>query len=148
MYDASFKESLGIFWQESATSIILYVIYAIIVLMVVCLIEYRSQHSTLSLGSVVLSNAVVFVSTLVLLLISYYLLTWRSTWFGNEFVAFLITTSIVFITMMVGKKMAYQYVELSLPSPNIVSIVASIILLAPYVVFIAFIFALGKAWRN
>ncbi len=143
------KDSLDIFFKESLLYMLIFAVYALLFCGIVALIESRFQQSEIEAGKIVVINSAYFLLAVLLVTIKMYINGWASRLFGSEFFTSLISLFISLILLVGFKIILINYLGLSLEWLWVVTIVSTLILLMPYIAFIAYVFMLASAdWRH
>ena len=140
---------LGIFWSENRAYILLYCVYALLVLALVSYFERKLQLSDGAGSTVASANAVIWVLSVVLFALGMFVTGWLSDLFGGEVGAFVVTLFASFAALFFAGRWCLDHFGIRLGSPNLVCGWSSVALLTPYVAFHVFVFILGSAdWRH
>lgn len=141
-------DSFDIFWDESASYILIYSVYALIVCSIIVYIENRLLQPDVALNKLIYSNASVLLLAVVMVTIGFFVTGWLYQYMGGEVVTFLVTVIISFLLLYGLKMFLINYFVLQFNSPIKISFYSSLILLVPYLLFNGFIFIVGSAFRN
>jgi hypothetical protein len=140
--------SIKIFWEESFSYILIYGVYALIVCGIILYIENRQLESDLVFNKLLYTNVAICFLALVLFTLSLFAGGWLTQLFGGELMTFIVTVIISLVLIYVMKMFLINYFDLQFVSSRKISIITSLSLFGPFILFTGFIFALGAGFRN
>lgn len=140
--------SIKIFWEESFSYILIYGAYALIVCGIILYIENRQLESDLVFNKLIYSNMTVCLLAIVLFTLSLFTGGWLTQLFGGEIMTFIVTVIISLVLIYFIKIFFINYFDLQFISPKKISIITSLSLFGPFILFTGFIFALGAGFKN
>jgi len=144
----SLMTSINIYWDESASYILVYGIYALVACTIIVYVENRLLQSNVELGKLIFANASVLLLAIFLFAISLFIGSWLSHLLGGEIVTILVTVIVSLLVIYALKMFFINHFDFQFQSPIKVSSLTSLILFAPYIIFNVFIFVLGSAFKN
>ena len=144
----SLMTSINIYWDESASYILVYGIYALVACTIIVYVENRLLQSNVELGKLIFANASVLLLAIFLFAISLFIGGWLSHLLGGEIITFLVTVIISLLLIYALKMHLINHYDFQFHSSLKVSTLTSIVLFVPYIIFNVFIFVLGAAFKN
>lgn len=141
----NFRETLSIFLSESFILNNIVIGYLFLIFIAISLSEFFFQKTDYPLYEFIITNMIWVVLTTFILVISEYIFSWRSQWFGGEALSAVILFLLSMLLLLIIKKMIYWYFGFNFNSANTMLCLPVLATHLPVLLCLGYIFALGGA---
>ncbi|MEM6930738.1 MAG: hypothetical protein AAF602_27640 [Myxococcota bacterium] len=136
----SFPESWSLFIEEMGQSLLLYAGYAVVVACVVGVLEWQGGRA-----HAVLPNVALGVTAIVVVTVSQYVVSWAPHLLGGELLSMAVTLVLCFAAPAAARAFALQRLGVDWTDGRWWTLLPSLVLLIPPVLFSGYVVLLGSA---
>ena len=144
-----YKDRLRIFWQETKQYVLILAVYGSVICGAIAYVESHIQLSEVEAIKIIEINAAYLLLMLILFTVIMFINGWASRLFGGEIFTSSISLLISIIVLIVFKVVLINYVGMQIEWIWGITILSTLILLAPYMAFLGYLFLLSQGdWRH
>lgn len=123
--------------------------YGVVICGTIGYVEWLIQLTEIEAGKIIEINAAYLFLMLILFIVNMYINGWASRLFGGEIFTSSISLLISFVLLVAFKIVLINYIGMQIDWLWGITILSTLILLAPYMAFLGYVFLLSKAdWRH